>query len=249
MNIVLILPLKRAKLHRHAPLLQVDVGERRALPMFDTEATVRSSSSAAPLQVKTPPAPAGLAIGLMGGSFNPPHVGHLQVARTALKSLRLDHLWWIVTPGNPLKAGRDLAPLAERMDACRALIGGDPRMVATSFETELGNAYSVETIAFLQGRYPATHFVWVMGADNLATFHRWRRWREIAARLPIAVVDRPGWHLAAIASPAARALAPHRIRTSSARALATLPPPAWTFLSGPLSPASSTALRAAKYAI
>lgn len=206
---------------------------------------MRPSQYAAPLQVTTPPVSPGLAIGLMGGSFNPPHGGHLQVARTALKSVQLDRLWWIVTPGNPLKAGRDLPPLAQRMDACRALIGSNHRMHVTSFEMQLGVSYSVETIAFLQGRYPGARFVWVMGADNLATFHRWRRWREIAARLPIAVVDRPGWHLAAIASPAARALARHRLAPERARALPTLPPPAWTFLSTRLSNASSTALRVA----
>lgn len=204
---------------------------------------MRPSQYAAPLQVKLPPASPGLAIGLMGGSFNPPHGGHVQVARTAIKCMRLDCLWWIVTPGNPLKAGRDLTPLAWRMDACRALIGGNRRMCVTGFEAQLGVSYSVETIAFLQGRYPGARFVWVMGADNLATFHRWRRWREIAARLPIAVVDRPGWHLAAIASPAARALARYRLAPERAPALPTLPPPAWTFLSTRLSHASSTALR------
>lgn len=207
---------------------------------------MRPDATTTPVQVKLPPAPPGLVIGLMGGSFNPPHAGHLQIARTALKSLKLDRLWWIVTPGNPLKSGRDLAPLADRMAASRRLIGSDRRMHITSFEAPLGLSFSVDTIAFLQRRYPGTRFVWVMGADNLASFHRWRHWRQIAVRLPIAVVDRPGWHLAAIASPAGRALAARRIAPPAARALAAKPPPVWTFLSGPLSPASSTALRAAK---
>lgn len=198
------------------------------------------------LQVRTPPAPPGLAIALMGGSFNPPHQGHLQIAKTVLKRLWIDRVWWIVTPGNPLKPHHQLAPLDERIAACRALIGNDGRMLPTAFEGQLGGSYSVDTIRFLQTRFSSTRFVWVMGADNLASFHRWHRWREIASRLPIAVVDRPGWHLAAIASPAARTLARHRIAPGPARSLAWMAPPAWTFISSRLSPASSTALRAAR---
>lgn len=178
----------------------------------------------------------------MGGSFNPPHEGHLIVARTALKRLQLDWLWWLVTPGNPLKQNHDLAPLPERISAIRAMTQ-DPRMVLTSLEERLQTPYTAATLAFLKMRYRETHFVWIMGADNLATFHRWQNWRDIAAAMPLAVVDRPGWRLAAMASPAARALARYRVNEADAAALALKTPPAWVFLTTRLSPLSSTDMR------
>ncbi len=195
------------------------------------------------MAVKTPPALRGMRIGIMGGSFNPPHEGHVIVARTALKRLDLDFVWWLMTPGNPLKSHDGLAPLGERMDAARRLVP-EPRMVMTSFEAELGTPYTEATLAFVRLRHPATHFVWIMGADNLASFHRWQNWRGIAAVMPFAVVDRPGWQLSALSAPAARALAKHRIPEGSARLLATSTPPAWTFLTTRLSPLSSTEIRA-----
>ena len=134
------------------------------------------------LLIATPPAAAGQRIGLMGGSFNPPHDGHLAVSRTALRRLKLDRVWWLVSPGNPLKANDALPPLADRLAACRALTRGEPRILVSGLEADLGSAYTVDTVGFLVERFPATRFVWVMGADNLAGFHRWRRWREIAQR-------------------------------------------------------------------
>lgn len=205
--------------------------------------TFSRAASFGSVAVKTPPALPGMRIGIMGGSFNPPHEGHAIVARTALKRLDLDFVWWLMTPGNPLKSHDGLAPLNARMAAARALVP-EPRMVMTAFEAELGTPFTEATLAFVRRRHPATHFVWIMGADNLASFHRWQNWRGIAAVMPFAVVDRPGWQLAALSAPAARALAKHRIPESSARLLATATPPAWTFLTTRLSPLSSTELRA-----
>lgn len=194
------------------------------------------------VRAKTPLALPGQRIGILGGTFNPPHAGHVQISQIAMARLRLDRLWWLVTPGNPLKSNGQLPPLAARMAACRRLMP-QRKVEITGFEAELGTAYTAATLEFLTRRYPATRFVWIMGADNLATFHRWQRWRQIAAQVPIAVVDRPAWRLKALASPAARAMA--RTRQPEARA-ALLPmrqAPAWSLLSGPLSPLSSTVLR------
>lgn len=193
--------------------------------------------------IETPPAAAGQRIGLMGGSFNPPHDGHLTVARTALKRLRLDRIWWLVSPGNPLKVNDGLPTPSDRIAACRALSQHDRRIYVTALETDLGSSYSIDAVAFLKRRYPAVRFVWVMGADNLAGFHRWKRWRDIAVSVPVAVVDRPGWHLAALNSPVARALARNRLPESRATRLPFARPPAWIFLPTRLSTQSSTALR------
>lgn len=181
----------------------------------------------------------------MGGSFNPPHEGHVLISETALKRLRLDQLWWLVTPGNPLKETSDLPPLEERMAACRAMIS-NRRIKVTGFEADLGTPYTAATLAFLSRRYPKVHFVWIMGADNLASFHRWQHWREIMRMMPVAVVDRPGWRHRALASKAARAYRQAYVPESHAADLPELVPPAWTLLTGPLSPLSSTALRAAR---
>jgi nicotinate-nucleotide adenylyltransferase len=189
-----------------------------------------------------PPVFAGQRIGLMGGTFNPPHEGHAVCALTALRRLKLDQLWWMVTPGNPLKTGEGLPPLEERMAASRRLVD-DPRIKVTGFEAALGTSYTYATVRYLTGRLPGVYFAWVMGADNLAGFHRWQRWREIAGLVPIAVVDRPGWRHRALASPAAGGLARFRVPEGLASQLPLMAPPAWTFLSTRLSAASSTALR------
>ena len=191
-----------------------------------------------------PLACAGQRIGVMGGTFNPPHEGHALVASTALRRLKLDQLWWMVTPGNPLKSGNGLPPLAERLAASRRLVT-DPRIIVTGFEEGLGQSYTYATLSYLAGRMPGVNFVWVMGADNLASFHRWGRWREIAELVPIAVVDRPGWRFKALASPAAVRLMPFRVPETRAGSLVTMRPPAWVFLSTRLSTASSSALRGA----
>jgi len=192
--------------------------------------------------IHAPHAWPGARIGIMGGSFNPPHEGHLVVARTALRRLRLDKLWWVVTPGNPLKTRHGLPDFTKRIEAVEAL-ATDPRMIVTAFESELGTPYTAATIGFLKASHPRTQFVWVMGADNLATFHRWQNWRGIAASVPMAVIDRPGWRFPALASPAARAFAARRIPEARAARLPGLVPPAWVFLTTRLSNQSSTALR------
>jgi nicotinate-nucleotide adenylyltransferase len=192
--------------------------------------------------VKPPPAGRGQRIGVMGGSFNPPHEGHRVVAATAHRRLALDRLWWVVTPANPLKPQAGSPDQAARIAASHAFAPG-PRVTVTGFEAELGTPYTAVTLAFLVRRYPTARLVWVMGADNLATFHRWRRWRDIARMVPIAVVDRPSWRLKALASPAARALAGARIPESRAATLVRRRAPCWVMLTTRLSPASSTALR------
>jgi nicotinate-nucleotide adenylyltransferase len=186
----------------------------------------------------------GQRIGLMGGSFNPPHKGHRLISVLALKRLGLDRIWWIVTPGNPLKVHGDLAPLPERLAAARAL-AGDRRLVVTDFEARLPTAYTAATLSFLKNRYPEGRFVWIMGADNLANFHRWRDWRDIFRLMPIAVIDRPGWRHRSLASKAAAAFRAGYVPEGRAARLAQLRPPAWTLLTGPLSWLSSTELRTA----
>jgi nicotinate-nucleotide adenylyltransferase len=154
------------------------------------------------LRVSLPPHARAMRIGLFGGSFNPPHAGHLLVAQTALRRLQLDAVWWIVTPGNPLKSHTGLPSLAERMAACRVLIGADPRIIVTGFEADIGTSYTEQSLRYLVRRCPGVDFVWLMGADNLASFHRWQKWRSIASLVPMAVIDRPGATLRAVASPA-----------------------------------------------
>jgi nicotinate-nucleotide adenylyltransferase len=181
----------------------------------------------------------------MGGSFNPPHDGHRIVAEAAMKRLRLDQLWWLITPGNPLKSPDELSSLGGRWGIVRVFARG-PKMKITAFERELGTPYTAATLAFLKRRYPGVRFVWVMGADNLASFHRWQHWRQIARTMPIAVLDRPGWRLAGLSSPAAHAITRSRLPEMAAASLATRKPPAWMLLTIRLSDLSSTALRHAK---
>jgi nicotinate-nucleotide adenylyltransferase len=195
--------------------------------------------------VRLPPFGAGQAIGLFGGSFNPPHEGHLLASHLALNKAKLDRLWWLVTPGNPLKSAADLAALRARVEAAQALVH-DPRIAVTGLESEIGASYTADTLAFLKRRAASARFVWIMGADNLAQFHRWRHWREIAEAVPILVVDRPGSSFAALSSRAAHALARWRRPERDAARIADLAPPAWIFLHGPRSSASSTALRRRK---
>ncbi|WP_051335661.1 nicotinate-nucleotide adenylyltransferase [Methylocapsa acidiphila] len=192
---------------------------------------------------KPPPHAPGLRVGLFGGSFNPPHEGHRAASLLALRRLRLDRIWWLVSPGNPLKDARELAPLAKRVEAARKL-AAHPRIVVTALEAGLGAPYSFVTISYLKRRCPGVHFIWLMGADNLTGFPLWKRWRDIIDLVPICVIDRPGSTLRAPASRAGLALAPYRIDETQAASLATAPPPAFVFLHGPRSPLSSTALRA-----
>lgn len=195
------------------------------------------------VRARPPHAEAGQRIGLLGGSFNPPHAAHRVVSQIALKRLGLDYVWWIVTPGNPLKARQPLMPLEKRLELCRD-VADDARIVVTGFEAELKTAFTAATLTFLVSRFPVTRFVWIMGADCLPEFHRWGQWREIFRLLPIAVVDRPGWHLPALSSRAAAAFAKARLPEARVASLADTSPPAWAFLTGKLTELSSTELRA-----
>ena len=188
----------------------------------------------------------GMRIGLFGGSFNPPHAGHRAASLLALKRLGLDHIWWLVTPGNPLKDTHELKlALQKRVEIC-AEIAAHPAIDVTAIEAVLHTRFTRDTVAKLQARFPQVRFVLVIGADNLANFHRWKNWRALARAIPIAVVDRPPHELSALSGPAARALARARIDESDAPMLPLLRPPAWVFLHGLKSELSSTALRAAK---
>ena len=183
-----------------------------------------------------------MTVGLFGGSFDPPHEGHVHVSREALKRFGLDRVWWLVSPGNPLKA-EGPAPLARRMAAARALIR-HPRIEATDIEAHLGTRYTAQTIAALRRRYPGVRFVWVMGADNLAQFHRWQDWRWIIETVPVAVIARPGQRLGARRSKAAKVYRQARITGRGAHVLGLLKAPAWSFINVPLSDQSSSAIRA-----
>ena len=185
----------------------------------------------------------GMAVGLFGGSFNPPHAGHALVAEIALRKLRLDQLWWMVTPGNPLKSTRELAPLAERIRLSEKL-AEDPRIKVTAFEAAANVRYTADTLALVKARNPGVNFVGIMGADSLASVHRWARWRAIAMTFPIAVIDRPGATLSFLSSVMAKTFAYAREDETDSEVLASRRAPAWTFLHGPRSQLSSTALRA-----
>lgn len=184
----------------------------------------------------------GMRVGLFGGSFNPPHAGHLMVAETALRRLRLDQLWWMVTPGSPLKNISELAPLKDRLAASRQL-AIDPRIKVTAFEAAYNVRYTADTLAIIQKANPYVNFVWIMGADNLAQFHRWDRWRQIADHFPIAVIDRPNASLTPLTSRMAQTYAHYRLNERNAAMLAKHLAPAWVFLHGARSKLSSTALR------
>lgn len=193
--------------------------------------------------MRMPAAGDGARIGLFGGSFNPPHEGHLNLCDLALKRLELDQIWWLVTPGNPLKDAKELAPLEKRIAQCRQIIS-HPRIKVTAFEAAHKVRYTADTLRLVMQRRPRNTFVWLMGADNLADFHRWQDWRDIANMMPIAVIDRPGSTLSYHSGQASIALSRYRIDEGDAPLLSRMNPPVWTFLHGPRSSLSSTQLRA-----
>ena len=182
-------------------------------------------------------------IGLLGGSFNPAHQGHLQLARRALAQLRLDQVWLLVSPGNPLKPKAGMAPLRERLEGARRLVDGR-RIIATDIERQLHTRYTVDTIAALRRRFPDVGFVWLMGADGLADLPRWRRWRQIARLVAFAVLPRPTYNHAALAGQAAVRLRAARRPAREASILAMRDTPSWIFLPAPQNDISATALRA-----
>ena len=184
----------------------------------------------------------GMKVGLYGGSFNPAHEGHAHVAETAKRRLGLDKVIWLVSPQNPLKGRHETANLATRLAGARELAKG-PGMIVSDAETLLGSAYTIDTVRALRARFPGVKFVWIMGADSLATFHRWRGWTQIMREVPVAVVSRPWISLKSRFSPAALRFARYRWPASRARGLAGSKPPAWVFLYGRFNFMSSTALR------
>ncbi|MBV6658405.1 MAG: nicotinate-nucleotide adenylyltransferase [Devosiaceae bacterium] len=196
-----------------------------------------------PRRVALPCVGPGQSVGLYGGSFDPIHDGHLLVAERAFAALQLDWVWWLVTPGNPLKAHEPSNDLAARMEAVRQQ-GRHPRRKVLGIEEPLGVRYSADTVAYLRAMRPDVRFVWVMGADNVASFHRWNAWRTIAEQVPIAVIDRPGSRHASLSSPFAQTYRDRRLDSADAALLSRTRAPAWSFVRGPLSPLSSSALRA-----
>jgi nicotinate-nucleotide adenylyltransferase len=184
----------------------------------------------------------GMRIGLLGGSFNPPHLAHRAISQFAIKRLQLDRVWWLVSPGNPLKDPNASRNLQARANAARE-IAGDPRIDVCCLESVIGTRYTVDTINFLRRRASGLRFVWIMGADNLAQFHRWQNWQRIASQVPIAVIDRPPQSFRALTAPAAQALARYRLPENEASRLADHRPPAWVFLTGMKLNLSSTGLR------
>lgn len=189
-----------------------------------------------------PKAMPGQAVGLLGGSFDPAHAGHVHVTWEALKRFGLDRVWWLVSPGNPLKAAGP-APLARRMATARAAMR-HPRVTVTDIEARIGTRYTAATLAELRARYPGVRFVWLMGADNLAQLHRWERWEEIVEGVPIGVIARPRSRIAGRLSKAAERYAPWRLPAEASRLLPWCHPPAWCFVNVPMRDISSSAIRA-----
>ena len=184
----------------------------------------------------------GMKIGLFGGSFNPAHEGHHHVAETARQRLGLDKIIWLVSPQNPLKSAHETAPLAERIDALRPFVG--PRDIISTFESRIKAKYTLDTLRALKARYPGVHFVWIMGGDSLANFHKWRGWVQIMHMVPVVVVSRPNNLMNARFSPTAKRFSPFRVDERGGLTIPGMKAPAWTYLKGPLHGHSSTAIRA-----
>lgn len=185
-------------------------------------------------------------VGLLGGSFNPAHEGHLHITRMCMRALALDRVWWMVSPQNPLKQAAGMASLDKRMASAR-FMARDHRICVTDIETRLRTRYTFNTISALKERHRDVNFVWLMGADNMVQFPKWDRWRELANLVPIAVYPRPGYSIKARLSPAADTLRPSTLEISDAQLLARTPPPALIFLEGRGSPLSATSIRAANF--
>ncbi|ATU73696.1 nicotinate-nicotinamide nucleotide adenylyltransferase [Komagataeibacter rhaeticus] len=187
-------------------------------------------------------------VGLLGGSFNPVHEGHIQLACRALRQLRLDQVWFLVSPGNPLKPAAGMAPLAQRLAGVRARLRGlgTRRLVATDIERHIGTRYTVDTLARLKRLFPHVRFVWLMGADGLAQMGRWRRWTDLVRMVPLAVLPRPGYNGPALHGQIAHIMAPWRRPAREAGRLALCTPPAWVFLPAPQNAISATEIRASQ---
>jgi len=183
----------------------------------------------------------GLRVGLLGGSFDPPHAGHLHISNWALKEFGLDQVWWLVSPGNPLKT-RGPALLEKRLAACHELVH-HPRIKVTDLESRLGTRYTAETLDKLLELYSGVRFVWLMGADNLVSFHKWDRWNDIMKKVPIGVLARPGQQISAGRSTAAARYVRCRLSADRSTALPFREAPCWSLLSGAMMDISSTEIR------
>lgn len=207
-------------------------GPVRRVPDLGRASTLRLGFSLKP----------GMRVGLFGGSFNPAHEGHAHVAETALIRLQLDRVIWLVSPQNPLKSRLETAQLSERLAGARRMAQG-PQMIVSDAESRIGAQYTIDTLRLLKRRFPGVKFVWIMGADSLAGFHRWRGWTQIMTAMPVAVVSRPWAALKSRTSPAAKRFRHGRHPARRAKLLANQAAPAWVYLRGPFNFASSTALR------
>jgi len=189
-----------------------------------------------------PLATRGLRIGLLGGSFDPPHSGHMHISKWAIKEFSLDRIWWLVSPGNPLKKDAP-ADLDRRLSACNKLVN-HPKVIVTDLERVFNTRYTAQTLTTLKSQYRGVRFVWLMGADNLAEFHKWDRWQDIMHMLPVGVMARPNQQLAANCSPAARIFRESRLSARSSTALPFKEAPSWSLLTGPMDDESSSKIRA-----
>ncbi len=187
--------------------------------------------------------PRGQRVGLMGGSFNPAHEGHLHISRMAFSHLRLDRIWWLVSPQNPLKSSQDMAPLCDRMEKARD-VARHRHIVVTDIEQYLGTQYTADTLPALKKRFPGGKFVWLMGADNLVQIDQWYNWATIFLTLPVAIFARPTYSLNAENAKAVRRFSRSRVDRTNAKRLADMKPPAWVFLKTPLNSISATEIRA-----
>ena len=193
------------------------------------------------LRFNLPKSYAGRRVGLLGGSFDPAHEGHVRISEQALKRFDLDQVWWLVSPANPLKP-QGPAPLDKRVAHAKRLIE-HPRIVITDVDTQLDTKFTCDSLRGLRAIYSTTRFIWLMGADNLAQIHQWRDWQDIFQLMPVGVLARPGQGLAAKCAPAARRFASGRLTARSSRLLSHCSAPAWCFVDMPQSMASSSAIR------
>ena len=182
-------------------------------------------------------------VGILGGSFNPAHDGHLYISRQALELLGLDEVWWLVSPQNPLKPTDGMAEFSRRFDSAVKVAAAEPRIVVSAIENEFQTRYTADTIRCLRERFPDIAFVWLMGADNLIDFHRWQEWRTIMRSVPIAVFARKTYRIRALHGRAANCFRLDRVPSERAALLATMRAPAWTFLPIRVHPASATEIR------
>ena len=183
-----------------------------------------------------------LKIGLLGGSFNPAHEGHVEISLHALEKLQLDYIWWLVSPGNPLKKMSEMASFDLRLKSAKN-IADDPRIIVSDFEQKAGTKYTIDTISKLKEVYPDHHFVWLMGADNLEQFDKWKSWEKIGQTVPFAIFNRPSYSTASLQSPAAQYFMTNKIEESKGHELYKMKPPAWVYIKDTHNPLSSTEIR------